>query len=236
MFATLRENLEDEDAQRQLEECRRQHNSLKRRKRCLLRSLEKEYCEQVLTSHTTQEADSFQFFQSLRSLQNRGVYKAARQNPFGPDEWREHFSTISSQADLLSNEVKAFIDTMPVSDEVKQNSADLDADISDEEIHEAIRKLRPGAGSGDGMPPVALKDLHKDPTLATMICQYVRQLRRTPATQWQPLDLDGPGLQVLLWKQKEPFNSMDRWRGVVVLWTIPRVPAIECQQARSTLV
>lgn len=153
------------------------------------------------------------------------MYKAARQNPFGPDEWREHFSTISSQAELLSNEVKAFIDTMPVSDEVKQNSADLDADISDEEIHEAICKLRPGAGSGDGIPPVALKDLHKDPTLATMICQYVRQLWRTPATQWQPLDLDGPGLQVLLWKQKEPFNSMDRWRGVVLLWTIPRVPA-----------
>eukprot|EP00435_Cladocopium_sp_Y103_P023322 s794_g5.t1 len=221
----LHENPDDDDIQQQLEECRHQHNSLKRRQRGLLRSLEKEYWEQVLASHTTQEADSFQFFQSLRSLQNRGVYKAARQNPFGPDEWREHFSTISSQAEFLSDDVKAFIDTMPVSDEVKQRSADLDADISDDEIHAAIRKLRPGAGGGDGVPPVVLKTLHRDPTLAAMICHFVRHLWRTNATQWQSLELDGPGLQVPLWKQKEPFNSMDRWRGVVLLWTIPRVLA-----------
>ena len=78
-------------------------------------------------------------------------------------------------------------------------------------------------GGGDGVPPVVLKALFADQSLAVTIGHFVRTLWNTPASQWCDLGLDGPGLQVPLWKQKEPFNSMDKWRGVVLLWTIPRV-------------
>lgn len=58
-----------------------------------------------------------------------------------------------------------------------------------------------------------------------MISTVVRDLWRTPADQWAAQGLDGAGLQVPLWKQKEPYTSMDKWRGVVLLWTLPRVIA-----------
>lgn len=89
-------------------------------------------------------------------------------------------------------DVKNFNATLPVTDNVRQLSLDLDADIIDEEIRTAMKRLRPGAGGGGG--PVVLKTLFQDPTLASLIGAYIRQLWSTPATQWKEQGLDGPGL------------------------------------------
>ena len=210
----------------QLENIRQQHRNLKNSQRQVQRRLETEYWEALLAEHPTQVADSFQFFQSLRSLQKRGKsFSTARQNPFSPAEWRDHFENISSQPEFMDPEVQAFIETLPVSDAVRALSVALDKAVTDDEIRVAVRTLRCGAGGGDGVPPVVLKALFADQSLAVTIGQFVRTLWNTPASQWCDLGLDGPGLQVPLWKQKEPFNSMDKWRGVVLLWTIPRVLA-----------
>ena len=221
----LHDTPDDASTLSQLDACRQRHNDLKKQQRCLLRSLERDYWEQVLASHPTQAADSFRFYKTLRTLQTKGTYKAARQNPFAPDEWRDHFSNISSQPESLHADVENFITTLPVSDHVRQWSLTLDADITDKEINTAMQRLRAGAGGGDGIPPIVLKTLFQDPSLASLIRAYVRRLWSTPATEWKDQGLDGPGLQVPLWKQKEPFANMDKWRGVVLLWCIPRVLA-----------
>ena len=209
----------------QIEELRQEHNQLKKRQRQLQRELEKSHWEEVLASHPRQEADSFRFFRTLRCIQQGGKVKTAQQNPFGPADWKDHFSQISSEAEFITSEIRDFVDAMPVSPALREVSARLDDDLSSEEIRTAVRTLRAGAGGGDDVPPVVLKALFADRSLAQDIERFVRELWATPAAEWEPRGLDGPGLQVPLWKQKEPFNSMDTWRGVVLLWVVPRVLA-----------
>ena len=85
-------------------------------------------------------------------------------------------------------------------------SRELDSDLTDEEIDEVVKRLRPGAGGGDGIPPVVIKALFADADLAQDIRRFVRLLWQTPAEQWQEQGLDGPGLQVpLLWNSYGTF-------------------------------
>lgn len=209
----------------ELEECRAQHTAVKKRQRQLVRSLEKTYWDGILASHPHTEADSFQFFHTLRQIQTGGNNKAARVNPFTPEEWKDHFATISSSEEFLTPGITDFIDGLPVSPELRNLSQELDSPLTDAEIDKAITGLRPGAGGGDNVPPVVLKTLHQDPHVAIDIRRFVRELWSSPAEQWERLGLDGPGLAVPLWKQKEPFNAMSNWRGVCLLWVIPRVLA-----------
>ena len=199
------------------------------------RQLEKECWEGKLAEHQHQAADSFQFFHSLKELQHRGK-TAARQNPFSPAEWRDHFETISGKPEFLTDEIKQLIDTLPVSNLDRAHSAQLDDDLSDEEIRRAVRSLRSGAGGGDGLPPVVVKTLFADPSLANQISKFVRDLWNTPADQWQRSQMDGPGLQVPLWKQKEPFTSMDKWRGGCPVMDLAAHSCKNCRPPRSSLV
>lgn len=57
----------------QLDACRQRRDDLKKQQRRLLRSLERDYWEQVLASRPTQETDSFRFYRTLRSLQAKGA-------------------------------------------------------------------------------------------------------------------------------------------------------------------
>lgn len=217
----------DPDGTRQetIQQLRARHAQLKTQQRQLERGLEKDYWEGILASHPNMEADPFQFFHTLKHIQSGGKHKAARMNPFAPEEWKDHFEHISSAEEFLTTELLDFIATLPVPNDIRQASLALDDPLTDLEIDKAVRGLRSGAGGGDGVPPVVLKALYADNQLALDIRHFVRLLWTTPADCWQAAGLDGPGLQVPLWKQKEPFHSMDKWRGVVLLWVIPRVLA-----------
>lgn len=65
-----------------------------------------------------------------------------RQNPFSPEERRDHFSTISSEPEFLTPDICDFIGTLPVSAEVRRLSLSLDQDITDEEVQTAVKTLR----------------------------------------------------------------------------------------------
>ena len=136
---------------------------------------------------------------SVRIIQSGGTRKAARVNPHSPANWQEHFAHMSSEPEIMTDNIRAFINDLPVSDTVRTVSRELDSDLTDEEIDEAVKRLRPGAGGGDGIPPVVIKALFADADLAQEIRRFVRLLWQTPAEQWQEQGLDGPGLQVPLW-------------------------------------
>lgn len=153
--------------------------------RQLGRDLERAYWNDVLAAHPTTAADSFQFFHTLKHIQTGGKTKAARVSPFAPAEWKDHFEFISSEEEFLTEELTAFIATLPVTDEVRQLSLQLDNPVSDQEIDAAVRGLRSGAGGGDGVPPVVLKVLYSDDKLAADIRSFVRLLWSTPAKDWQ---------------------------------------------------
>ena len=53
--------------------------------------------------------------------------------------------------------------------------------VSAAEVKEAMRKLRPGAGGGDGVPPVLLKTLFQDDCL---FARTVVDTSRPMATAW----------------------------------------------------
>ena len=86
------------------------------------------------------------------------------------------------------------IASSPVPDDTRQAFLALDDPLTDHEIDRAVRGLRSGAGGGDGVPPVVLKALLADDTLVQLLWS---------TDCWQANGLDGPGLQVPLWKQKE---------------------------------
>ncbi|CAE8687861.1 unnamed protein product [Polarella glacialis] len=204
---------DDVTLQNDLLDTRNEHRDVKTQQRRIQKQLEQEYWNTILDSHPKQESDCFQFHRTFGSLRDRDApAKRAKTNPRSPEDWRDHFSRVSVEPEHMDPEVRAYIDAMEVSDAVRQHSASLDNDITDDEINSAIRHLRPGAGGGDQVPPVVLKALFRDEALADMIRSYVRQLWTSPCDQWQLLGLDGPGEQVPLWKQKEPFEDMDKWR------------------------
>ena len=149
-------------------------------------------------------------FQPLHCLQKHATHKAARQTPFGPVEWREHFANTSASAEFLTDDIRQFGDTLPVSQALRDGSTRLDDALTTAEIAKAVRALRPGAGGGYDVSPVLSK-----------LCLQIQSWLMTLSALRETCG----GLRVLLWKQKEPFNSMDKWRGGVLLWTIPRMLA-----------
>ena len=159
----------DGDRQTYLDRLRAQHAAVKGQQQQFERDLERAYWNDVLAAHPTTAADSFQFFHTLKHIQTGGKTKAARMSPFAPAEWKDHFEFISSEEEFLTEERTAFIATLPVTDEVRQLSLQLDNPLSDQEIDAAVRGLRSGAGGGDGVPPVVLKVLCSDDKLAADI-------------------------------------------------------------------
>ena len=53
------------------------------------------------------------------------VLSGARINPFSPDDWKEHFQVISAEPEGMDDEVREFIEFMPVDEVVRQLSQDL---------------------------------------------------------------------------------------------------------------
>ena len=72
---------------------------------------------------------------------------------------------------------------------------------------------------------VVFKAFYSDNKLAADIRYFARLLSSTPAAAWQSQEPAGPGWQVPLWKNEEPFHSMNTWRGVLLFSIIPRVVA-----------
>ena len=89
------------------------------------------------------------------------------------------FGTISSAPEFLDEEVPAFIEALSVSLELRDLSEGLNDDISFDEVRQAVRQLRCGAGGSDELPPVVLKALFAD-QLARNIHGFIELLFCVP--------------------------------------------------------
>ena len=65
----------------------------------------------------------------------------------------------------------------------------------------------PRFGGGDESEPALLKAVTQDPAIIEYIVECVQELWVTSHWRWVDTGLDGPAVQVPLWKLRAPFRD-----------------------------
>ena len=121
--------------------------------------------------------------------------------------------------------MREYIDGLFVSEKSRSLTDALNVVPTGAEVEWAIKTLRISTGGGDDLAPALVKAACPSTVVMGYMVSATQRLFRLPHEQWQESGLDGPALQIPLWKGKPPWRDKDRWRGIVLLWLLSRVLA-----------
>ena len=180
---------------------------------------EQEYWDEILdeTVEASRTNDQGKVYRLLRRLGTRSAKESGNRSVlFSPEECKAHFEKVGADRGALTEAVNGVeMEWHP------EWATWLDRIPDDDEINKAINETKNKAAGLDDVRIEYIK--YGGGEVQTLVRKIVREMWTTPSDAWE--DVVKVGVQCSLYKGKGDRNSLDNYRGVVLLSMLTRIMA-----------